>query len=745
MNSRTKSKLVHGLLVSGLVLSLAAPAAVTNFTPLGTKLETVLADQVAPSTTTVSLHKSMFDKKDAAFFAQDGNKIQNDGTDKNSAFSDKLLHYNPQMMGKIEFTLYDITDIVNQKYTDGKGLTGFSASKAGKIAQENRVDTITKSIQKSFNSAWDDKHTWDQAKLTKAIDSNEFLSHASKVATKAIDSHGDVTFNNVQAYDISKPQKYHYYAAVETKTPQGFVIPPAEPLVFIAPYTNPGGDKFLDTINLYPKNNTQKLQFDLTKFRIWNAGQSGTGDTKSEEKELAGAKFQLYSGKPGSGKKVGDVLTTDSKGKITAKNLVMGDYYFVEVPSSVADDEAENPSRLAISPIAKNDKNNKLTFSIGENGIDPTKLNGSLIDFGKPEITKKLTNGIGPHQSLHRGDHAHFNSKVNLPANLMGSDYQIDATGTKAKSEPYHVFFTRDEPQTHLKDVEGERHLVITTHDGKKLEEGKDYEVYTGQNKWWVNYVTQDVSATDKRALADAKASKDNTKIQNALKNMTSGHVSDTVAQAAGSKLNYEYDEIVKSDSPMDTDIVNDIYLNWDDGSGFKELKRSDKTITYGTHFIKQSSGFMGTGIAAEKLAGAQFAVQDLRTKKWFNGFKDDAATGEKTAQWVDNWQDVKGIGVFTSDQDGKFALQGFTEGDYKLREIKAPKGYQLMEETMNFHIGPHTNSDTLETPIVVKNNEKTTMPLTGSQQLLIVIAGGVVTVSVLGFAGYQLKKRHVA
>lgn len=32
-----------------------------------------------------------------------------------------------------------------------------------------------------------------------------------------------------------------------------------------------------------------------------------------------------------------------------------------------------------------------------------------------------------------------------------------------------------------------------------------------------------------------------------------------------------------------------------------------------------------------------------------------------------------------------------------------------------------------------------------GSQQLLIVIAGGVVTVSVLGFAGYQLKKRHTA
>lgn len=745
MNSRVKSKLVHGLLVSGLVLSLAAPAAVVNFTPVGQNIESALADQVAPSTTTVALHKAMFDKKDAAFFAQDANKIQNDGTAKDNAFTDKLMHYNPETMGKIEFSLYDITDIVNQKYPDGKGLTGFSASKAGKIAQENRVDSITKSIQKSFDSVWDANHTWDQSKLTNAINSNEYLSHAAKVATKAIDQHGDVTFTNVQAYDASKPQKYHYYAAVETKTPQGFVIPPAEPLVFVAPYTNPAGDKYLDTINLYPKNNTQKLEFSLKKFVVWNADQNGTKDTKSEEKELAGVKFQLYRGKPGSGTKVGDVLTTDSKGKVTAKNLVMGDYYFVEVAGSATDNEAENPSRAAISPIAMNNANNKLTFSIGENGIDPTKLNGSLVDYGKPQITKKLTNGIGPHQSLHRGDHAHFNSKVTLPANLMGSNWQIDATGTEAKSEPYHVFFTRDEPQAHLKDVEGERHLVITTKDGKQLEEGKDYEVYTGQNKWWVNYVTQDVSTADKKALADAKASKDNTKIQNALKNMTSGHVSDAVAAVAGQKLNYEYDQIVKSDSPMDTDIVNDIYLDWNDGSGFKELKRSDKTITYGTNFIKESSGWMGTGIAAEKLAGAQFAVQDLRTGKWFNGFKDDPATGEKTAQWVDKWQDVKGIGIFTSDKDGKFALQGFTEGDYKLREIKAPQGYQLMEETQNFHIGPHTDADTLENPIVVKNNEKTTMPLTGSQQLLIVIAGGVVTVSVLGFAGYQLKKRHTA
>lgn len=739
-----KKTIARSLMLSGTVLGLCAPALVTTLTPMGQQsIQTVLADQVAPSATTVAIHKAMYDTKDAAFFANNANRIQNDGTDKESKFSDKLLHYNPETMGKIEFTLYDITDTVNNKWSDKKGLTGFSSSAAGKAAAESRVDTITKSIQKSFNNAWDAKHSWDQEKLTKEINANEYLSKSEKVATGAVDSHGDVTFKNIKAYDASKPQKYHYYVAVETKTPQGFVIPPSEPLVFVNPYTNPSGDKFLDTVNLYPKNNTQKLTFSLTKFAVWNSDQHGAKDVKSEEKELAGVKFQLYRGQPGSGQKVGEVLTADNKGQVQAKNLTMGSYYFVEVPSDVADNEADGTSKTSISPIALNNKNNKLTFSINENGIDPTKLQGSLVDYGKPEITKKLTNGIGEHQSLHRGDHAHFQSKVNLPANLMGSNYQIDATGTKAKSDPYHVFFTRDEPQTHLKDVDNERHLTIKTHDGKTLEAGKDYDVFVGQNKWWVNYITQDLSESDKKTLDDAKASKDNTKIQNALKALSSGHVSETVAANAGSKLLYDYDEIVQSDSPMDTDIVNDIYLDWNDGSGFKELKRSDKTITYGTHFVKQSSGFMGTGLGAEKLQGAQFVVQDLRTNKWFNGFKDDEKTGEKTAQWVDSWEQVKD-GVLTSDKEGKFALQGFTEGDYKLREIKAPSGYQLMEETMNFKMGPNTDAQTLESPIIVKNNEKTTMPLTGSQRLLITTVAGVTTVAVLGYAGYRLKKKHV-
>lgn len=709
--------IAKGLVVGGVALSLCGPVLATTTVFQGGSI-TVKADQVAPTSTNIEIHKTMYDKKDAAFFENEQNKIQNDGTQKEESFSDKLLHYNPSTMGKVEFTLYDITDQINKNYKDGKGLTGFTSSQS-KEAQ-GRVAEVEDDIEKNGENS-------------------KYLSGAQVVGTKAIDGSGNVRFENVRAYDASKPQRYHYYAAVETKTPKGFVVAKAKPIVFVNPYTDPSSKSFLSTTYLYPKNNTQKLKFDLTKYVLWN--EKDGQESEAGQKEMAGAKFQLYRGKPGEGQKVGNVLTANEKGQVTADNLIMGDYYFVEVPSEVASDEADNQAKAALSPIAKNDKNNKLTFSIGEDGIDPTKLQGSLVDYGKPEITKKLTNGVGEHQSLHRGDHAHFKSDVTVPQNIAGSAWKIDATGTEAKSEPYSVFYTRDEPQKYLKDVDGERNLKITTSDGKTLEEGKDYEVLTGDNKWFVNYITQNVSDSDKAKVDAAKNSHDNKQIQDTLSNLSSGNATETVMSQAGKKLHYDYDQIVTSDVPMDTDVVNDIYLGWNDGSGYRELKRSDKTITYGVHFVKESSGFMGTGIAAEKLQGAQFAVQDLRTGKWFNGFKDDAKTGEKTAQWVDNYKAVK-EGILTSDKEGKFELQGFTEGDYKLREVKAPNGYQLMEETVNFKIGPHTDGDTLNNPVVVKNNEKTTMPLTGSQKLLIASVGGVLTVTVLGFSAYTFKKK---
>ena len=156
--------IAKGLVVGGVALSLCGPvlAATTVFQG---EMITVKADQVAPTDTTIEIHKTMYDKKDAAFFESEQNKIKNDGTQKEDSFSDKLLHYNPKTMGKVEFTLYDITDQINKNYKDGKGLTGFTSGQS-KEAQ-GRVAEIENDIEKNGENS-------------------RFLSGAQVVGTKAI-------------------------------------------------------------------------------------------------------------------------------------------------------------------------------------------------------------------------------------------------------------------------------------------------------------------------------------------------------------------------------------------------------------------------------------------------------------------------------------------------------------------------------------------------------------------------------
>lgn len=710
------------LAAGGVTLALSSLALAVVDAGLANNLDrgnTAHADQVAPSMEDVTINKTMFDQKDASKFANSANKIKNDGTVKD--LPDGLLKYNPEVMGKIEFTLYDITDAVNAHYTDNKGLVGFANSENGEAT--GRITEIVDAIKKNESGS-------------------EYTSGAKvqKVGTQAIDVNGQTTFKSVKAYDTSKPQKYHYYAAVETKTPKGFVNQKADPLVFVAPYTNPGSDTFLSDVNLYPKNNTKKLTFKLTKYQDQNAGSDGK---VSERAKLAGAKFQLYSGTPGSGKPVGDAVTADNDGVVTVNNLIMGSYYFVELSSANVSPAGTAGTGLQISPIAMNNKNNQLKFTIDENGATSEDLQGQVDNYDRPDITKKLTNGIGPNQSLHIGDLANFDSYLEVPRNLMGSEAAMGANESLTKHLPWHEFQTVDEPKTHLKDVDSLRNLVITTPGDKEtLKEGTDYKlIKVGDNQWGVDFVTQNLSETDKAATKSSVASV--AEYKKMMDSKTSGNVTDKVAKLGGQKLHFNYNQIVMGDSPMDTNIVNDITLGWNDGGGHHEITKSDHTITYGVHFVKESSGFMGTGIGGQKLQGAKFAVQDKRTGKWFNGFKaaKDTKSGEPEAQWVDNYKDVT-TGTLTSDKDGKFDLQGFTEGDYKLRETKAPDGYQLMGETMDFKIGPKTDADTISSPIVVKNDEKTKLPLTGSQQSLVFYGGVILLIGATGTFIYRKRKQ---
>lgn len=676
---------------------------------------TVHADQVAPSTENIIVHKTMYDQKDQATFANSKNQIQNDGTVK--TLPNGLTNYNPTTMGKVEFTIYDITDAVNAHYTDGKGLVNFAESQT--TTAQNRVNEVVAAIKANETGS--------------AYTSG---SKVQKIATQAINASGTTTFSGLKAYDTSKPQKYHYYAIVETKTPKGFVNQKADPMVVVAPYTNPAGTSYLTDINLYPKNNTKKLTFKLTKYQVLNAGADGK---VSDRSTLAGAKFQAYTGTAGSGTAIGSPVTTDSNGVINIDNVIMGHYYLVELASSNVSADGSAGTNLLLSPLAMNNSNNKLQFTVDENGATSDDLQGQLNNYQRPNITKALTNGIGSTGSLHTGDIAKFTSKLTVPRNVLGSAATVGATGKLTQSLPFHKLYAIDVPGTYLKDVPSLRNLTVKTPDGTTLTAGTDYKVIEGPNSWAIDLITQNLSAKDQAATKTSVNSVGDFKTL--LNAKSSGQVTAAVAKAAGQNLTITYDQVVRDDAPTDTSLLNTITLGWNDGSGQDNtITKQGKTVTYGIHFVKESTGFMGTGISGKKLQGAEFAVEDEATGKWFNGFVKDSKTGESTAQWVSSYQDVT-TGKLTSDKNGAFGLTGFTEGKYKLRETKAPAGYQLMEETSEFTIGANTEATTAKTPIVIKNTEKTLLPLTGSQTVLFERTALFVIVAVIGLGGFEISK----
>ena len=159
-----------------------------------------------------------------------------------------------------------------------------------------------------------------------------------------------------------------------------------------------------------------------------------------------------------------------------------------------------------------------------------------------------------------------------------------------------------------------------------------------------------------------------------------------------------------------------------------------------------------------QKLAGAKFVLLNSDATKVakitngkFDGWQNlHAAGADSKITWADNT-------VLTSDDDGLFKVTGLDEGTYKLREIVAPAGYNMLENDITVVItatisttwdGQNANTAltklevTADTKagtgnvntgiagITVENNKGATLPETGGMgTTLFYVLGGVLVV----------------
>ncbi|HFI0462499.1 TPA: isopeptide-forming domain-containing fimbrial protein [Streptococcus suis] len=201
------------------------------------------------------------------------------------------------------------------------------------------------------------------------------------------------------------------------------------------------------------------------------------------------------------------------------------------------------------------------------------------------------------------------------------------------------------------------------------------------------------------------------------------------------------------------------------------------KVITYGKRFVKTDDKD-SDATDVKKLLGAEFIIRkdgreeylalkdgdskvqdenDYKAKEaaYIEAVKVDSPEKENKKalrdaayeklnmqwKWVSNKEEAF---VFISSTDGNFEVKGLTAGRYDLIETKAPEGYALPSNLIQFEVGENTWTDTTLKQSINGHkqikNKKVTIPQTGGIGTLVFT---VVGLSTMVFAFIAMKKRQ--
>lgn len=188
----------------------------------------------------------------------------------------------------------------------------------------------------------------------------------------------------------------------------------------------------------------------------------------------------------------------------------------------------------------------------------------------------------------------------------------------------------------------------------------------------------------------------------------------------------------MKDDAPIDTPLVNTSYLTYGENSRTEESKT--QTFTYSIPILK----YTGYNKA---LAGAKFILS-----------KDSNPTEDNALKFVQSGSNFdynkKGNVTLTSYSDGKINIKGIQADTYYLKEIEAPKGYNLIKTPIKIVVTSDTdgkgvvkvNNDVVD-QVKVLNNYGSLLPSTGGMGTTLIYAIGCILVLSSGVVLF-LKRR---
>ena len=475
------------------------------------------------------------------------------------------------------------------------------------------------------------------------------------------------------------------YILKETKAPSGYILDTTE-------------HKF----TIYPQNG-KPVTLDLGDFKNYQGTAKLTKKAESG-KLLSGAVFEVQNK---NGDSVQKDLKTNEKGEVTAKDLVPGEYQFVETkapkgylinttPVSFTIDEKSNGKPAVV--IASDDFiNYQGSARFRKTNVNHTPLAGAKFEVYDEE-ENVVSGGIYSDKAgyvtatgLAPGDYTFIETEV--PNGYLINKKEISFTiPTKAANKPAVVEALADKD---FINYQGSAKLIKTNEAGKVLAnaifdlQSSDGKVIAKNLKTNIDgEITVDHLAPGDYQFVEVKA--------------PSGYITNTKP--------VEFNIKTKAKGQPETVIASEGFINY---QGKIELTKVDADNT------------------KKRLANAEFQLLDSNQKVVRDHLKTNA--------------------------DGKLQVANLAPDKYYFKETKAPVGYQLSEQLVSVTISVAHSGEPLQVEVVAKNqpiptqsNEKNRSnasgqgdyPKTGEKKGITLLSFGVIIILIAMGIVYVRKRK---
>lgn len=398
-----------------------------------------------------------------------------------------------------------------------------------------------------------------------------------------------------------------------------------------------------------------------------------TGDLKitktgSDKRTLANVEYDV---KDSSGKVVAHVKT-GADGTITAKNLLMGDYYVVETKAPAGytiDNSVRKVTVKAAETTLLNVTNQAVSFQVkvkkadsetGDTAQGDATLVGAKYGIYEDAAATKLLDELTIGNDL---------TAISKKILLGGATKTVYVKETKAPTG-YNVDPTVHAVKVDQKDDVTE--LLLGNAESKDTVIKGGFELIKFANKPLLQSTLATLPDGQKQALAGAEftATLKSTGI------VAQTQTTDVNGQASFQGLPYGTYVVSETKTPEGYKAVADFEVTIsEEGQNFHYILE-DKVIESKVKIVKKD---IETGKVIP-LAGATFKVKD--------------SEGNFISQHI-NYPIEKDLTEFTTAADGTLVLpETLVYGDYTLVEVKAPNGYLLNKQEIPFTVSAANDGD---------------------------------------------------